>query len=202
MRASYRRIYPLASPGAPARAPSHTLGRTTAAAVPDPANQVKPPERILRGSVATGSPVPENPASTCGIASATCRTRAGRRRWLKRVGTSSWTFGPGRPGGWPSPRLVPPHRSVPLRPRSRGRRPGGPRHEHGEHSARRLGPVPSHDAGVPPVRQRHRPSRPLEPRPRDRLSLLPRQRRGLGLNWHFVDVVWIFLFPLLYLIQR
>jgi len=24
----------------------------------------------------------------------------------------------------------------------------------------------------------------------------------LGLYWHFVDVVWIFLFPLLYLIGR
>ncbi|EYD73932.1 Cytochrome c oxidase polypeptide III [Rubellimicrobium mesophilum DSM 19309] len=26
--------------------------------------------------------------------------------------------------------------------------------------------------------------------------------RGLGLYWHFVDVVWVFLFPFLYLIQR
>ena len=24
----------------------------------------------------------------------------------------------------------------------------------------------------------------------------------LGLYWHFVDVIWIFLFPLLYLIDR
>jgi cytochrome c oxidase subunit III len=24
----------------------------------------------------------------------------------------------------------------------------------------------------------------------------------LGLYWHFVDIVWIFLFPLLYLISR
>ena len=25
---------------------------------------------------------------------------------------------------------------------------------------------------------------------------------GLGLYWHFVDIVWIFLFPLLYLLGR
>jgi cytochrome c oxidase subunit 3 len=25
---------------------------------------------------------------------------------------------------------------------------------------------------------------------------------GVGLYWHFVDIVWIFLFPLLYLIGR
>jgi len=25
---------------------------------------------------------------------------------------------------------------------------------------------------------------------------------NLGLYWHFVDVVWIFLFPLLYLVHR
>ncbi|MEO8584895.1 MAG: cytochrome c oxidase subunit 3, partial [Acidobacteriota bacterium] len=25
---------------------------------------------------------------------------------------------------------------------------------------------------------------------------------GTGLYWHFVDLVWIFLFPLLYLIER
>ena len=25
---------------------------------------------------------------------------------------------------------------------------------------------------------------------------------NLGLYWHFVDIVWIFLFPLLYLIDR
>jgi cytochrome c oxidase subunit 3 len=25
---------------------------------------------------------------------------------------------------------------------------------------------------------------------------------NIGLYWHFVDIVWIFLFPLLYLIDR
>ena len=25
---------------------------------------------------------------------------------------------------------------------------------------------------------------------------------GVGLYWHFVDIIWIFLFPLLYLIGR
>ena len=25
---------------------------------------------------------------------------------------------------------------------------------------------------------------------------------GIGLYWHFVDIVWIFLFPLLYLLGR
>jgi cytochrome c oxidase subunit 3 len=25
---------------------------------------------------------------------------------------------------------------------------------------------------------------------------------GMGLYWHFVDIVWIFLFPLLYLLGR
>ena len=25
---------------------------------------------------------------------------------------------------------------------------------------------------------------------------------GIGLYWHFVDIVWIFLFPLLYLVGR
>ena len=25
---------------------------------------------------------------------------------------------------------------------------------------------------------------------------------GVGLYWHFVDIVWIFLFPLLYLLGR
>jgi cytochrome c oxidase subunit III len=25
---------------------------------------------------------------------------------------------------------------------------------------------------------------------------------GAGLYWHFVDIVWIFLFPLLYLVER
>jgi cytochrome c oxidase subunit 3 len=26
--------------------------------------------------------------------------------------------------------------------------------------------------------------------------------RAVGLYWHFVDIVWIFLFPLLYLVDR
>jgi cytochrome c oxidase subunit 3 len=25
---------------------------------------------------------------------------------------------------------------------------------------------------------------------------------GMGLYWHFVDIIWIFLFPLLYLLGR
>jgi len=24
----------------------------------------------------------------------------------------------------------------------------------------------------------------------------------MGLYWHFVDIIWIFLFPLLYLVER
>ena len=30
----------------------------------------------------------------------------------------------------------------------------------------------------------------------------PQLVEGVGLYWHFVDIVWIFLFPLLYLIGR
>ena len=30
----------------------------------------------------------------------------------------------------------------------------------------------------------------------------PARSRSVGLYWHFVDIVWIFLFPLLYLIGR
>ena len=29
-----------------------------------------------------------------------------------------------------------------------------------------------------------------------------RRSRSAGLYWHFVDIVWIFLFPLLYLVDR
>ena len=29
-----------------------------------------------------------------------------------------------------------------------------------------------------------------------------RRSKSAGLYWHFVDIVWIFLFPLLYLIGR
>ena len=29
-----------------------------------------------------------------------------------------------------------------------------------------------------------------------------RRSRCRGLYWHFVDIVWIFLFPLLYLVDR
>ena len=32
-------------------------------------------------------------------------------------------------------------------------------------------------------------------------GLLPLSK-SCGLYWHFVDIVWIFLFPLLYLIDR
>ena len=31
-------------------------------------------------------------------------------------------------------------------------------------------------------------------------KLFPAQTEYVGLYWHFVDLVWIFLFPLLYLI--
>jgi heme/copper-type cytochrome/quinol oxidase subunit 3 len=31
-------------------------------------------------------------------------------------------------------------------------------------------------------------------------KLFPRHTEYVGLYWHFVDLVWIFLFPLLYLI--
>jgi cytochrome c oxidase subunit III len=31
---------------------------------------------------------------------------------------------------------------------------------------------------------------------------LPRRIEAAGLYWHFVDVVWIFLYPLLYLVDR
>ena len=38
---------------------------------------------------------------------------------------------------------------------------------------------------------------------RSRRPRLPHARsRSSGLYWHFVDIVWIFLFPLLYLIGR
>jgi cytochrome c oxidase subunit 3 len=30
----------------------------------------------------------------------------------------------------------------------------------------------------------------------------PSRVEGVGLYWHFVDIVWIFLFPMLYLISR
>jgi cytochrome c oxidase subunit 3 len=29
-----------------------------------------------------------------------------------------------------------------------------------------------------------------------------RRVQGVGLYWHFVDIVWVFLFPALYLIDR
>ena len=35
-----------------------------------------------------------------------------------------------------------------------------------------------------------------------RTGLLHARSRSSGLYWHFVDIVWIFLFPLLYLIGR
>ena len=33
-------------------------------------------------------------------------------------------------------------------------------------------------------------------------KLLPAHTEYVGLYWHFVDLVWIFLFPLLYLVDR
>jgi cytochrome c oxidase subunit 3 len=37
---------------------------------------------------------------------------------------------------------------------------------------------------------------------RDRAWAAPRRIDVLALYWHFVDVVWIFLYPLIYLVER
>jgi cytochrome c oxidase subunit 3 len=37
---------------------------------------------------------------------------------------------------------------------------------------------------------------------RERAWAVPRRIDAKALNWHFVDVVWIFLYPLLYLVMR